>query len=361
MIERVDAASAGMYRVDLRRDLALARSDAPRAGEPLLLFLHGEVSDFKGTFGGLARAEREMARLDQHYAGRVFAWQYPSVSVGPVANGLALARALPEDATLHLLSWAAGGVLGELLCLAGVVQSSYPGVETVVRDPAGVEPDGGGQLETPKRVQIECRLKVHRFVRVACPAAGTAVYGRAIQRGLGVAGFLPGVGTLLSALPGADKLLTDPLASPGLAALGEGIIDDILPDGVVKQAPLTAVAGVARASGILGRFSRAAARWVTGSDSAEDLVVPLASAFGGFERVNGVDYLIDEGPPSITSTTSTTSARAVPSSMRCSRRQARRRASRTRRRSSSRAAVCRGGHERRRSAARSEFRRGPAS
>lgn len=306
LIERMEATDLGLFQVDLSNPeasggLRLKPARTSPAEGPMLLFIHAAMSNTAGSFGGLLDTPNvERARLVERYGERIYSWQHRSVTVGPVSNTLALLRVLPEKAHLHIVGLSAGGVQGELLCL-GQLAADAP-LDQVLKhlpsdDSASVAGDATLQDLRNFLVHRPSALRIERFVRVACPAGGTAIHERSMDRSLGLLKLTPVVGTALSLLPGLDRLLSDPQASPGLSALLPGAaVPRLLNSGLSTTAALTVVAGVARRSSLLGRIGHGVTRFLLGNTEVDDdLLVPLASAFGGLERTGGVDYLIDEG------------------------------------------------------------------
>lgn len=306
-----DPAQRGLMQVRLDDEATtLQRIDEGLAvegegGPPWLLFVHGEASDTLGSFGALlSDASPARERLREAYAGRVLAWQHRSVTVGPVANTVALLQALPPGIELHLVTLGAGGLVGELIARGMRVdgQPAFTADELSALAsgalPDGAEPGLAEALGTLSQLLQRRRgLRLGRFVRVACPAAGTPIYAAGPSRLRSLAGVLPGIGTALGLIPGVDRLLSDPQASPGLAGLlpGGGVQRWLTPE-VTTHAPLAVVAGVAAPGGWMGRLARMGQSLLTGAEAQGDGVVSVASALGGLERAAGVDLLIDDGP-----------------------------------------------------------------
>ena len=110
----------GLYQLSLddgplRYTAVLADQRLPGGDAPLLVFLHGTLSSHAGSFGGLWRhagdagddttaeelqaAQQARAALRAVYGERVYALEHFTLSQSPVANALALARALPAAST----------------------------------------------------------------------------------------------------------------------------------------------------------------------------------------------------------------------------------------------------------------------
>jgi hypothetical protein len=242
-------------------------------------------------------------RLRREYGERIFAFEHRSATVGPLANACALAEALPLSARLHVVSFSAGGILAELLALdVSTDSAALPGSRWLegalsVSGP-GLEPGAEGHLRQLENLLAQRRPRLDRLVRIACPAAGTPIYGRAMERGLSIASLLPVIGPIYALIPGLDKLLGDPEASPGLTALqpGSGIVQ-LLASRTLRGSTLRVLAAVRQADSTWSGLKQRVLRFMGGqSGDADDLVVPLASALGGMERFDGIDVLIERGP-----------------------------------------------------------------
>lgn len=305
LIEKRVENALGLFQMDFSDGIRLSPAELPADGLPCLLFIHGEGADTLVSFGGLLETpDREVLRLRERYGDRIFAWQYRSITVGPIANAAALARRLSSRTRLHLVTHGAGGLLGELLCLGERVETAGQGAI----DPAEMaylaelpqaEPVHIQALEALSQLLGEHRgFRIERFVRVACPMAGTSVYGQGFESAAVIARFIPGLNSIWTQILGFDRLLSDPEASPGLTALTAGRNPQpLLTSRIATHSALTVVAGVAQPEGLLQKIGHFAAGLAVGDAASKgDLVVPLASAFGGLERVNGVDYLVETGP-----------------------------------------------------------------
>ncbi len=198
------ARTPGLYRCSLGDALqltALAADESIPAGHgPVLVFLHGTASSCAGSFGKLWAADNAEGRsarasLQRRYGERVYALEHLSLTESPIANALALAERIEAGAELHLVSHSRGGMVGELMCLAGCedlaamltparIEQLFAADRTIAQQ-IGLGPlnstaaqarDAAYQADRErlgKLVQELSRraLKVTRFVRVACPAS----------------------------------------------------------------------------------------------------------------------------------------------------------------------------------------------
>lgn len=333
--KKVDAAklqgrSTGLYRCRLDAEGgALGPAGGPPPGQtPLLVFLHGTFSNFAGSFGDLttrpeAAAVREVLR--QRYGEQVWAFEHPTLGESPIANALALAKALPEDAVLHLVSHSRGGLVGELMALAGRVRQNDPlagGLIDRVFGPEALRAPGLPELPEADRAALSAvyradgqrlrellalldgkRIRVQRFVRVACPARGTTLASGRLDRWLGVVqAVIPEsfVGDLADFLFAVIKERTDARALPGVEAMlpGSPLARLLNQSGLVTGADLSVIAGDLEAGGS-GRLSTWWSQlklfvtdWFYGDE--HDLVVNTGSMSGGLARVQGAARSLED-------------------------------------------------------------------
>lgn len=211
---------------------------------PLLVFIHGTASSTWGSFGELWSQERteQLRTLKELYADRIYAFEHSTLSLSPIDNAIALARALPKGAKVHLVSHSRGGLVGELLALGNAVSAgaaSQPLFDAAqyalfTADPRYAAGPGGRSLaealEELDRVLRTQKIVVERFVRVACPALGTTLASGRLDRWLSVVGSV--AGAALPETPLAEtfadlgdfvaavvKERTDPRTLPGLEAM----------------------------------------------------------------------------------------------------------------------------------------------
>jgi hypothetical protein len=325
----------GLYRVPFDAGAALAAVDenAPLpADRPLLLFLHGTMSSVLGSFGDLWSAAGEdggraaaQAReaLSARYGSDVYAFEHRTLTESPIQNALDLVGRLPVGAQLDLVSHSRGGLVGELLCLAdrdrrddpldaGALGMLFAADRTVAKQLGLGALDGAAASARDKayaddRVRLAKlvelldarRIKVRRFVRVACPARGTTLTSGRLDRWLSVINLLTGNGLVADA---ADFLLavvkerTDPRTLPGLEAMmpGSALTRLLQHPALVTSADLSVIAGDLEGQGLWAQLKLLAVDWFYGSD--HDLVVNTGSMFGGLRRPAGAArFLRDQG------------------------------------------------------------------
>ncbi|ATE61525.1 DUF7379 domain-containing protein [Thauera sinica] len=316
----------GLFRCPLDGRFRLEKPGAKEsvpAGSPVLLFLHGTASSSEGSFGKLwdpanAAGEKARTRLLQVYGERVFAFEHRTLTESPIENALALAESLPKGTQLHLASHSRGGLVGELLCLAGSGSAAElltaEMLEAVFRTDRTIAPqlglspldadeekardeayrkDGARLVKLLKTLRSR-DIAVQRFVRVACPARGTTLASGRLDRWLSMLGFLAGkaVGTDLFG-DGLDFLLavvkerTDPRTLPGLEAMmpGSALTRLLHHPELVTTADLSVIAGDIEGDSLWQKIKLVATDWFYGAD--HDLVVNTGSMSGGLRRPPG--------------------------------------------------------------------------
>ena len=196
----------------------------------MLVFLHGTASSTSGSFSELWKPQSGtlIKPLFKYYNGRVLAYQHRTLTQSPIENALALAEGLAQlldqDAELHLVSHSRGGLIGELLA-RGMRKGRRRSRPTISRLFAGTQAQDHDALGKLARVLAASRIRITRFVRVACPARGTTLAGGRLDRYVSIlvnlASLVPGLKAspvydgLTSLLAGVLKERTGPNRCPG--------------------------------------------------------------------------------------------------------------------------------------------------
>lgn len=313
--------------------------------EPALVFIHGTGSGTIGSFGDLARSE-DWHAFRRAFGERIFGFEHRTFSESPVDNALALAECLPVGARISLVTHSRGGLVGDLLSLgslnpAGDLVRDFRRVARPDEEEAEAADESGELRALRERTAEDERaklqalielldrkaLRVECYVRVACPAAGTALLSDnlevflsgllALVRKLGAWGLGAVAGVIASPVAGAVVRRT---ADQGLQMLSRVVleiaakrlqpqfvpgIEAMLPDAplgaFLGRAPRTqgvrmaVIAGDVEGSGMIGRIGVMFTDWMFFDRADNDLVVDTASMYGGLVASNGGHALFDQG------------------------------------------------------------------
>jgi hypothetical protein len=305
MLDNTEHAT-NLYHCPLLEPFALKPFVTPEGDAPILVVIHGDGSSGRGSFGSLwdASNERYRRRLHEHYGDRVLSFEYHSVTRGLLQNAIELARRLPAQATLDLLTIGGGGIVGELLCRVQREDASSPFDDEDV----GLLREAGLREAVESARELASLLgdrhfRVRRFVRVACPVRGSVIWGELSAKALSwlkALGVIPW--TLIDLLNvGVEHVLLGMLKNeqiaPGLTQLGptSAIIRLVNRPNLRFAGELSIVAGIHDGSkGLKARLQEIAVRWVL--KEGADFVVSLDSNFGGAARSGGVYRFVDSGP-----------------------------------------------------------------
>ncbi len=278
--------------------------------KPLLLFLHGTASSTLGSFGGLPQQQMKVwEELQRDYKDRVFAFEHATLTKSPADNIIELLEVIPPGARLHIVSHSRGGLLGELLCRAdvrrGKDESRDPFDELELKQFAGAVYTK--QKEALQKLGSLLKTKqprVERFVRVACPAVGTVLASKRLDRFfsllvtlLGKAGLgsVPGYDFVTALAMATAKERTNPRTLPGIEAMmpESPLVKVLNRPGAQVPADLSVIAGDIQGSGLWQRLMVFATDLFYWQD--HDLVVHTRAMYGGAPRTGGARFFFDKG------------------------------------------------------------------
>ena len=274
-------------------------------GGPLLVLVHGTFVDTVSTFGKLWTGHPQTVRdLFAQYQGRVYALDHPTMGESPITNALALVRALPAGARLHLLTHSRGGLVAEVLaraCGGGPLGADQLALFNDQRY-ATHRTD----LQALVRMAQTKGLKIERVVRVACPARGTLLASRrfdaylsVLQWGLQLAG-VPVAPQLVDFLHEVARRRADPSVLPGIEAMmpGSAVVAWLNNSDETIPGDLRVVAGDLQGDSIGSWVKTLLSDAFYWTDN--DLVVQTRSMYGGSPRSTGAagpgaSFLLDRG------------------------------------------------------------------
>lgn len=302
--EKLDAPGLCRWMPGEGRPTTLEDGDFPSGG-PVLLFLHGTASRTEASFGGLAAPEQKVVRngIRKLYDDRVLAFEHATLTKSPIENAIDLLERIPEQTPLHIVSHSRGGLIGEILCRAGRVGGRI--IDETDAEIFEGHPDAEA-LERLGALLAERKPRIERFVRVACPANGTTLASRRLDRYLSIlvnlAGLIPALKSspvfefMTSLLLAVVKQRTDPEKLPGLAAQmpSSPLIRALNRPDISVDAGLHVVSGDIEGGGVLQRLGILATDAFYCED--HDLVVNTRAMYGGAARAKPARFFFDRGP-----------------------------------------------------------------
>ena len=317
LIEKQLDPGPGLYRwsdgtkdrpLDLKQATATS-FDGVNPDQPILVFIHGTASSTAGSFGAFTTDEAVPVwrTLQDFFKGHIYAFEHRTMSDSPIENAIQLARALPRNASLYLVSHSRGGLVGDLLCLKSIEATHLKRFDR--HDPDLVQADEYDRKKLGDLAELLAakKLRVQRFVRCASPARGTLLASENIDQFLSVltnlVGLIPGLGgnPLYEVVKRITleivKNRTDPELIPGMEAM-------------MPTSPLIAFLNAAEdeAGGALGVVAGdiEGASWLKRlgifltdrfiyESRDNDLVVNTDSMFYGARRKEPTYYVFDQG------------------------------------------------------------------
>lgn len=314
-IESQISPGPGVYRFGLDDGGLKQRADpadlqkAAKDG-PMLLLVHGTGSSSKGSFDSLRTSAGggDWSDLRKRFGDRIFAYEHRTMSESPIENAVELARALPKDAQLSLVTHSRGGLVGDLICLDGLDDSLISNFRRNNRDLARADEEDREHLRELRAALALKNLRIDRYVRVAAPARGT----RLASANFDV--FLSGLLSLIGMVPGLAghpayaafkrivleiaKRRTDPKLVPGIEAmLPESPMGELLMRAKPKPGMQVAVvAGDIEGGGLLKRLGVLLTDVLIFDSLNNDLVVDTDSMYAGLARPGEARRKFVQGP-----------------------------------------------------------------
>jgi pimeloyl-ACP methyl ester carboxylesterase/tetratricopeptide (TPR) repeat protein len=291
----------GLYKVDVGFNLSPFTKIVPN--KPVLLFIHGTNSSTAGAFSELAKAE-VWNFIFSTYGDNVLAFQHRTLTKSPLQNVLDLIKQLPDTEDLHIISHSRGGIVGDILCRYTSKQEGFSSVNIDL-----LKKEGGrdNDIETIKQLNtsfLNRNLKVKKFIRVGCPAAGTKLASKKLEHILNVLFNLfggaanPFADTLKELFAEVIRTKVDVSVLPGVEAQSPDspfikILNDRSDEMAIDGSSLAVIAGNGTTSisfkgllVILGKLFY----W-----QRNDLVVNTDSMYLGANRTGNIQYFFDQG------------------------------------------------------------------
>jgi pimeloyl-ACP methyl ester carboxylesterase len=308
VVARVDGqVTAGVYALEpemlpqLKENrTALTELPDPTSGAPLLVFVHGTFSSTAGTFSKLwTEHPQRVGALFEHYNGRVYGLDHPTLGASPITNALTLTRALPKNARLHLVTHSRGGLVAEVLARA----CANPDItETDLSFFSGHDYKREREdLESLAALVKKQGVRIERIVRVACPARGTLLASKRLDAYLSVFKWtlelagIPVAPALVDFLNEVARRRADPMEVPGLAAQipDSPLIKWLHAADLAIRSDLRVIAGDIKGDSVTSWLKTMLADSFFWTDN--DLVVQTSSMYGGAPRSEGASFVLEQG------------------------------------------------------------------
>ncbi|HZT54950.1 MAG TPA: hypothetical protein VFA35_01900, partial [Burkholderiaceae bacterium] len=239
------------------------------------------------------------------YKNRVYALDHPTLGESPITNALALVKALPAGARLHLVTHSRGGLVAEVLARAC-------GGGTLGADELALFGDARyavhrADLQALVTLAQKKGLKVERVVRVACPARGTLLASKRLDAYLSVLQWCLQLAGLTVSAELVDFLhevalrRADPAELPGLEAMmpDSKVVEWLNTAGEAVPGELRVIAGDMQGDSIASWVKTLLSDAFYWTDN--DLVVQTRSMYGGAPRQSApnappaASFLLDRG------------------------------------------------------------------
>ncbi|WP_295119501.1 CHAT domain-containing protein [uncultured Chitinophaga sp.] len=300
---------SGLYRLDSAFNFQ--KYEPVVSDKPYFIFLHGTAASMERTFGDLKTKNDGIAWnfLFETYGENVLAFEHESLTKSPLMNALQLVQALPQSATLHLISQSRGGLIGDVICRFCATNDNAVGFtdENIkVLEESG---DRNVDLQMIQALRMEFsnkKIKVEKFIRAASPSDGTTLASKRLDNLLNMIFNLIGLGTGLATNPiymGFRGLIgnvinakNDVKTLPGLEAQNPNspfikIINQVAPN-VEVDAPLIVMSGNCKARINLRGLLIIATKLFFGGKN--DLVVDTRSMYKTPKRSGAIQVYLDE-------------------------------------------------------------------
>ncbi len=303
---------SGLYQ--LNRNFSLQKFEPQNTSQPYLLFLHGTSSSTLESFGGLINSD-VWSTIEKTYGTRILALQHETLTKSPLQNAVELIKALFSDEKtqqieLHIISHSRGGLIGDILSrFSNSGNDRHQGFdknEIKYLNETKRQTDIGCIKELQKLLANK-KLTVSKFIRVACPASGTILASKRIDKLLNITMNLVGYGTGVGANPlyaSFKNLIAAVIDSknevdvlPGLEAMNpkSPFIKALNSPGteVTIESPVQVISGNCTIKPELRALLVIASKLFYLEDN--DLVVNTHAMYQGAKRAKGqVHYFLDE-------------------------------------------------------------------
>jgi hypothetical protein len=275
---------------------------------PVLLFIHGTNSNTVGGFGKLDKNVDSWNYIHTNYK-KVLAFEHRTLTISPLQNVLNLVKQLPPQANLnlHIISHSRGGLVGDILCRYSKDDDKsflgFSDAQMRILQMEGRTDDINCIKELDKEFGKR-KIKVKKFVRVACPAAGTRLASKRLDNIFNALfNFLGGSANVIAdvfkeLIAETVKTKADVKVLPGIEAMSPDspfikVLNDRNEDASISAQSLAVISGNGAIS--LSLKSVAVILGKLFFEQRNDLVVNTDSMYLGTRRDGNIQYFFDQG------------------------------------------------------------------
>ena len=176
----------GVFKCSDPNHLGARVDKIPSSETPILLLIHGTAVNTHATFGGLITDGDKSIwdNIKDIYQDNIYACEHKTLSKSPLENAIMIAETLPKEATIHIVSGSRGGLIGEILSQFLAETDGEKGFtedEIAVFEALDDRKEDIKHLKQLNKLFKQKKIKVERFVRVACPSAGTTLASKRLD------------------------------------------------------------------------------------------------------------------------------------------------------------------------------------
>ncbi len=303
--DKLMADGEGLMQLD--KDFTLKAYNDKKSNKPYLLFIHGTNSNTVGAFCALSTSET-WDYIKSTYDENILGFEHRTLSKSPLQNVVDLINQLPIAAELHIISHSRGGIVGDIICkYARNSNDTFVGFTAEHINLLKKEGNRQNDIDAIKvlnKAFAEKKIKVNKFIRVGCPAAGTKLASKRLDTILNTffnlfGGALnPLADTLKELIVEALRTKDDVSVLPGLEAQSPDspfikILNDRSDEAAIDGKSLAVISGNGKLS-----LSFKGLLYILGKlfySQRNDLVVNTDSMYLGAKRKDLIQYFFDQG------------------------------------------------------------------
>jgi hypothetical protein len=305
-IDKKNYLNEGAALFYLNRNFAYKQFNSKATEKPFLLFIHGTNSDAINAYHDFAGSE-VWNMMHDTYGDNVIAFQHRTLTQSPLQNAVKLASMLPDKAVLHVISHSRGGIVADILCRYSATGDNIKvGFSKLNIELLKKENGRDNDIECIKQLNkifATKQIVIQKFIRVACPTAGTSMASKKLGNIFNtffnlLGGSLnPFADTLKELIAETVKTKDNVNVLPGIEAMNPDspfikVLNDRAEDVTIDGGNLIVISGNGKASlsfkgllVILGKLFYG---------KRNDLVVDTDSMYLGTKRSGEIQYFFDQ-------------------------------------------------------------------